>query len=244
MVPWPQVLIRISDFYHRNRDQLEENAENIVKNMIAANAPMASTQTAIDQTLLLNSSTEFTRRHDDEFGGFGPAPKFPPSMAINYLMQVRQGWMEVSRKDAEDNPAIERIDSIIDTTLTGMARGGIFDQIGGGFARYSVDRYWTIPHFEKMLYDNGLLLDTYARAFLTYGEKDSLYKGHRGGNGGLGIARDAFRERRILLRFRRGQRRGGRQILRLEAGRNCGSSGQGGRRVILPSLRHYQCRQL
>ena len=176
MVPWPQVLIRVSDFYKRNRDQLEENAENIVKNMMAANTPLAAVQTAIDQTLLLKTSREFTRRHDENFGGFGPAPKFPPSMAINYLMQVRQGWLKVSEKEAEDNPAIENIDFVINTTLTAMARGGIFDQIGGGFARYSVDAQWTIPHFEKMLYDNGLLLDTYARACLTYGEEEPLYK--------------------------------------------------------------------
>lgn len=174
MVPWPQVLIRVSDFFKRNRDQLEENAENIVKNLVASNTPLAAAGSVIDQALLLDTSREFTRRHDDAYGGFGAAPKFPPSMALNYLIQVRQGWLEISRKDSSVNPAMDRIDAVIETTLTRMGHGGLFDQIGGGFARYSVDRYWIIPHFEKMLYDNGLLLDTYSRAWLTYGKP--LYK--------------------------------------------------------------------
>ena len=174
MVPWPQVLIRVSDFYKRNRDQLEENAESIVKYLAASNTPLGSADNVINKSLLLDTSREFTRRHDDEFGGFGAAPKFPPSMALNYLIQVRHGLLKNSPKDASAKSAITRIDQVIETTLMAMARGGLFDQIGGGFARYSVDRYWLIPHFEKMLYDNGLLMDIYSKAWLTYG--NAVYK--------------------------------------------------------------------
>ncbi|MFW5416313.1 thioredoxin domain-containing protein [Nocardiopsis sp. CNT-189] len=91
------------------------------------------------------------RSYDAEHGGFGGAPKFPPSMLLSFLLAQHRrtgapAALEMARGTAE-----------------GMARGGIYDQIGGGFARYSVDGHWTVPHFEKMLYDNALLLRAYTR---------------------------------------------------------------------------------
>lgn len=174
MVPWPQVLIRVIDFYKKNREQLEENAASIIKNLMASNSPVSGDGGAIDQTTLDQAALEFTKRHDDQFGGFGQAPKFPPSMALNFLIQARTSLRENAKKDGSNEEHLARIDEVIDTTLTAMAHGGLFDQIGGGFARYSVDRYWLIPHFEKMLYDNGLLLDIYAKAWTTY--QKPLYK--------------------------------------------------------------------
>ena len=169
MVPWPQVLIRVVDFYKKNREQLEENADSIIKNLMASNEPAESSEGFVDTTTLQQAAIEFAKRHDDQFGGFGQAPKFPPSMALNFLIQARNSLNKSDKK--ED---LDRIDEVIDTTLTAMAHGGIYDQIGGGFARYSVDRYWLIPHFEKMLYDNGLLLDIYAKGWTTY--QKPLYK--------------------------------------------------------------------
>ena len=170
MVPWPQVLIRVIDFYKKNRDQLEENADSIVKNLLASNSPTAPVNGTIDRTTLEQAAQEFAKRHDDQFGGFGQAPKFPPSMALNFLIQARNSVLETAKKEPEQKEVAQRLDEVIDTTLTAMAHGGLYDQIGGGFARYSVDRYWLIPHFEKMLYDNGLLMDIYAKAYVTYGK--------------------------------------------------------------------------
>jgi uncharacterized protein len=174
MVPWPQVLIRVVDFYKKNRDQLEENADSIIKNLIASNEPVGPGNGIIDRTTLEQAAQEFAKRHDDQFGGFGQAPKFPPSMALNFLLQARNSLIETAKHAPDQGEVVQLIDEVIDTTLTAMAHGGLFDQIGGGFSRYSVDRYWLIPHFEKMLYDNGLLMDIYAKAWTTY--QKPLYK--------------------------------------------------------------------
>jgi uncharacterized protein YyaL (SSP411 family) len=91
-------------------------------------------------------------------GGFGRAPKFPPAMVLTFLCRVL-----VRRPDPE-------VLTVVTTTLDGMARGGLHDQVGGGFARYSVDDRWLVPHFEKMLYDNALLLRAYLSAALLTGE--------------------------------------------------------------------------
>jgi len=168
MVPWPQLLVRVSDFYKRERPKLEENANAIIHNLQAMNQPL---QTGVDTVTpgdLLQAAAELCRTHDDDFGGFGQAPKFPPSMTLSFLLEVRRGWEKEEASSAEGPVSPERLDEVIRNTLAAMAHGGLFDQIGGGFTRYSVDRYWLIPHFEKMLYDNGLLLDIYARAWRRY----------------------------------------------------------------------------
>ena len=89
---------------------------------------------------------------DDAHGGFGGAPKFPPSMVLDFLIGY-QGLPGAAHGEAAYR--------MVGRTLTAMARGGMYDQLGGGFARYSVDEQWTVPHFEKMLYDNALLLRVY-----------------------------------------------------------------------------------
>src|SRR5439155_7500155 len=99
------------------------------------------------------AAARIAQTYDPEHGGFGGAPKFPPSMTLDFLMQV-------------NNRASNRqLEEIIVNTLTRMARGGMYDQIGGGFHRYSVDARWLVPHFEKMLYDNALLARLYTRAW-------------------------------------------------------------------------------
>ncbi|MUL39751.1 thioredoxin domain-containing protein [Streptomonospora sp. PA3] len=98
------------------------------------------------------------REYDDANGGFGGAPKFPPSMLLSFLLaQHARTGSQRSRAMAEH-------------TAEAMARGGIYDQLGGGFARYSVDSRWIVPHFEKMLYDNALLLRAYTRLWRTTGD--------------------------------------------------------------------------
>ena len=162
LVPWPQLLVRISDFYQKSRDELTENAEAIRNNLLASSA---SSHGSKDFNLAdLNSAVQgICGNHDDQYGGFGQAPKFPQAMLLNFLMSMRD-HAETSKGSSE------RIQCVVNQTLKAMAHGGIYDQIGGGFSRYSVDAHWLVPHFEKMLYDNALLLESYLRGYLFNGE--------------------------------------------------------------------------
>lgn len=164
IVPWPQLLMRIVTHFRDRPEDLEENANNIVHNLSLANQLKDASAQPWDPASLLMSADLLCNAHDDLWGGFSPAPKFPPSMILDFLLGVRS-----SRACDEQLPALaERIDAVVPKTLGFMARGGIFDQLGGGFSRYSVDRSWTVPHFEKMLYDNALLVDMYAKAYMRY----------------------------------------------------------------------------
>ncbi|HEX6642008.1 MAG TPA: thioredoxin domain-containing protein, partial [Thermoanaerobaculia bacterium] len=108
---------------------------------------------AISHAQLDAAAARIAANYDSVHGGFGSAPKFPPSMTLDFLMQVVYRTPD------------PRLREIITTTLTKMARGGMYDQVGGGFHRYSVDARWLVPHFEKMLYDNALLARLYTRAW-------------------------------------------------------------------------------
>jgi len=165
MIPWPQLLMRISDYYKRSKDELIENAESIQKNIQLGAQVVAADGTLeeLQQEILLEAAQGILGNHDDQYGGFGNAPKFPPSMSLNFLRAVKPPEGIISK----------RIDEVCDTTLKAMAHGGIYDQFGGGFARYSVDSHWLIPHFEKMLYDNAFLIEAYTRAWVD--TKDPLY---------------------------------------------------------------------
>jgi uncharacterized protein YyaL (SSP411 family) len=111
---------------------------------------------AIDPHALDHCAAKIANNYDPVYGGFGGAPKFPPSMALDFLMQA--AWRDTSGTGSAYK-------DIIVNTLTKMARGGMYDQVGGGFHRYSVDARWLVPHFEKMLYDNALLARLYTRAW-------------------------------------------------------------------------------
>jgi uncharacterized protein len=159
IVPWPQLLMRIADHYKRTKEEMVENAENVVKNLVHANDAQSSGDVQWDHGVLLEAARNLCSSHDDEHGGFSPAPKFPSPMKMDFLLTIRE-----SHACSQTLGMGERIDAIALKTLSIMGRGGLFDQLGGGFARYSVDDEWKIPHFEKMLYDNALLLATYSRA--------------------------------------------------------------------------------
>ena len=167
-VPWPQLLMRVSDFFHRNKDELAANADAIAQNLThltrAPDADGSSPQPAD----LLAAAKRLCEQHDDTYGGFGGAPKFPSPPTVDFLLAIRS-----TAAVEQDRALATRLDAVLTLTLGGMARGGLFDQIGGGFHRYCVDRDWTVPHFEKMLYDNAQLLGTYAEAWARY--RDPLY---------------------------------------------------------------------
>ncbi len=114
---------------------------------------------------------EWADRFDEAHGGLGGAPKFPPGAALGV-------WLEVIERDRAgretglDAGRLALVRRMAERTLEGMRRGGIHDQIGGGFARYATDAAWRVPHFEKMLYDNGSLAEVYARAAVALGRED------------------------------------------------------------------------
>ncbi len=167
-VPWPQLLMRVADFYHRNKTDLSANADAIAQNLThLTRAPDADGSSPSPEDLIA-AARRICEQHDDTHGGFGSAPKFPSPSTLSFLLAIRA----TAAADA-DRSLATRLDAVITVTLGAMARGGLYDQIGGGFHRYCVDRDWTVPHFEKMLYDNAQLLGLYAEAWARY--RNPLY---------------------------------------------------------------------
>ncbi len=144
-----ELLEAIRTAWLSNREEILKSGSNIISTLNAKS--IQSSSTAIPSAMDLHDAVgTLGRLFDHRNGGFGNAPKFPPSMILEFLLN------EYAR--TRDIEAL----SMAEKTLTAMARGGIYDQLGGGFARYSVDASWIVPHFEKMLYDNALLLRVYA----------------------------------------------------------------------------------
>jgi uncharacterized protein YyaL (SSP411 family) len=146
------VLTHVAETYRGRRAEVEEAASE-VQRAIASSLQTGGTPAAIDRQALDEAAVRIAQSYDRQNGGFGGAPKFPPSMTLDFLMQV--AWRSGD----------EKLREIVTTTLTKMACGGMYDQVGGGFHRYSVDARWLVPHFEKMLYDNALLARLYTRAW-------------------------------------------------------------------------------
>jgi len=146
-----QVLLAVAEAYRARREDVAQQAEALVGALrrVAATSPSSEPLTA---ALLDEAERVLRAQVDPRFGGFGRAPKFPPSSALEFLL--RRGALE---------PAL--------ATLDGMAAGGMYDLVGGGFHRYSVDERWLVPHFEKMLYDNALLVPPYLHAWVLTGEE-------------------------------------------------------------------------
>ncbi len=146
-----RVLFHVAEAYRSRRKDVQA-ASDEVRQVISSNLQPKGTRT-IERQALDKAAASIAQGYDAVHGGFGNAPKFPPSMTIDFLMQV------ASRTGSRE------YEQIIVNTLNKMARGGMYDQIGGGFHRYSVDARWLVPHFEKMLYDNALLARLYTRAW-------------------------------------------------------------------------------
>ena len=157
-----RVLMEISRAFREDADRIASNARAI-REHVTQTLNEARPGTA-DASLLAGAADQMARLFDLRYGGFGSAPKFPHPAAIQFLLAR---WY-----DAKGGLAWQR--EIVDKTLTGMARGGIRDQLGGGFHRYSVDERWIVPHFEKMSYDNSELLRAYLSAYQAFGTP--LYK--------------------------------------------------------------------
>src|SRR3954470_7779110 len=139
---WRQVLAAVAEAWTTQHEEIRASSEQ-VRSRLQGAAALRPSETDPDPAALDAAVARLREQYDPQWGGFGGAPKFPPSSVVEFLLARGEHDMALS-------------------TLRAMASGGIHDQVGGGFARYAVDRTWTVPHFEKMLYDNALL----ARAFL------------------------------------------------------------------------------
>lgn len=146
------VLQKVAQFYAESRDKILENRDQIRRRLEAADQ-VAALAGKLDEAVLDRAFHGLLQQLDNRYGGFGNAPKFPSAMALGFLLRYYQ--------DEKIPSALEAVE----LSLQAMARGGIFDQLGGGFHRYSVDAEWLVPHFEKMLYDNALLALLYTEAF-------------------------------------------------------------------------------
>jgi hypothetical protein len=197
MPAFPELLEKVAAYYTEQRDEVRSQSSQLLAVFRKLEPSGSAKGGTLDAQPLKHARDTFAGSFDREFGGFGSAPKFPHPTTIDRMLRH---W-RASANDVE--PDLEAL-LMATLTLKRMADGGLFDHVGGGFCRYSVDRYWQIPHFEKMLYDNGPLLALYAQAFLATGEiafaetanatADWMLADMQAGNGGFFSTRDADSE--------------------------------------------------
>ena len=157
---FPRLLQTIRATWDERREDIVNSAESI-SDQLAEASTRAVPQEAFDPTVTASAVQAMLRSADEVWGGFGTAPKFPAPANLDFLLG------RAARAGESEHAAIR---AMLERTLWGMASGGMYDQIGGGFARYSVDVQWLVPHFEKMLYDNAALARVYLHAFQLFGD--------------------------------------------------------------------------
>jgi uncharacterized protein YyaL (SSP411 family) len=185
-----QVLVAISDAYRERRGDVASQARSLVE-AVRRSAELAPSGDPLTESLLGDASRALRGQFDAEWGGWGGAPKFPQASTLEFLLRMHL------RGDEDALP-------MVTATLDAMAAGGMYDLVGGGFHRYSVDEAWLVPHFEKMLYDNALLVSTYLHAWVVTGEEryrrvveqtlDYMLRELRLPEGGFASAQDADTE--------------------------------------------------
>jgi uncharacterized protein YyaL (SSP411 family) len=163
MPAFSELLKSVAAYFHEQRDEVRKQGEKLADVLGRLEPPAAADGLELTDAPLGKFRDSLARTFDQEYGGFGSAPKFPHPTTIDRLLRH---WRDTATGAEPDIDAL----FMATLTLTRMADGGLYDHVGGGFCRYSVDRYWQIPHFEKMLYDNGPLLALYAQAFLATGD--------------------------------------------------------------------------
>jgi uncharacterized protein len=158
MPGFPRVLLGVAEAYRTRPEEVRESATEILVELRRMSAAAASKE-PLNVELLDQATQQIARGYDSRDGGFGSAPKFPSSMSLDFLLRThcRTG----------DQRALQ----MVTHTCRRMAEGGMYDQLGGGFHRYSTDAHWLVPHFEKMLYDNALLSRLYLHVYQATGEE-------------------------------------------------------------------------
>jgi uncharacterized protein len=154
MPSFRQLLVAVDEAYRAKRGDLERQADALVEAIREASAAGPSLE-PLTSELLARGVSALAAQFDPQYGGFGRAPKFPPASNLEFLLRT-------GREDAL---------AMVKKTLDGMAAGGMYDLVGGGFHRYSVDERWLVPHFEKMLYDNALMAGVYLHTWVVTGEE-------------------------------------------------------------------------
>jgi len=152
MPGFPKILVVLSDYYRTHRGEVDKMVGQ-VKQALQQIVRLAPSQETMEAGVLDKALQAMESQFDSANGGFGRAPKFPSSMGLSFLLRQ---WKRTGSKEAL---------GMVELSLEKMAHGGMYDHLGGGFHRYSVDERWLIPHFEKMLYDNALLSRTYFEAY-------------------------------------------------------------------------------
>jgi uncharacterized protein YyaL (SSP411 family) len=153
-----QVLLSVSRTYREQKEQIRRAAQATVTRVVAQDLLPTSGDAELSALVLDHAVRGLGQQFDATHGGFGGAPKFPQSMVLDFLLrEYHRGGNTLALR-------------MVERSLERMARGGIYDQLGGGFHRYSVDESWLVPHFEKMLYDNALLSGLYVRAYQATGK--------------------------------------------------------------------------
>jgi uncharacterized protein len=154
---WHETLHNVAQAFNERRHEIDAQAENLTAHLLQSNAFGLQKPTEAEQIFTADKSTEafqaIMKSADREWGGFGKAPKFPQTASIQFLLR----YYHISKNEEALTQALLSLDKMIE--------GGIYDQIGGGFARYSTDTEWLAPHFEKMLYDNALLISVLSEAY-------------------------------------------------------------------------------
>ncbi|MFW6150500.1 MAG: thioredoxin domain-containing protein [Chloroflexota bacterium] len=187
----PTVLRAVAEAYRQRRGDVEETARKVVE-ALSGETRWEGGGGSLREGWLAEGFANLRETFDGTEGGFGPAPKFPHPSALEFLLRYFRRSRDAAALD------------MVRLTLTKMARGGIYDQLGGGFHRYSTDARWLVPHFEKMLYDNALLSQVYLHAHLVTGEAfyrgiaeetlDYLVREMRDADGGFYSSQDADSE--------------------------------------------------
>jgi uncharacterized protein YyaL (SSP411 family) len=155
---FPRVLAGVSDAYRSRPDEIAETTTSFLNELRRMNVAYESNE-PLNSQLLDEAYSALVRSYDKRHGGFGGAPKFPASMNLEFLLRVHY---KSGNAEALD---------IVTHTCRKMAEGGLYDQLGGGFHRYSTDEHWLVPHFEKMLYDNALLSRLYLHVYQVTGDE-------------------------------------------------------------------------
>jgi uncharacterized protein YyaL (SSP411 family) len=191
MPGFPRILAAVSEAYSTRPEEVRQSAWEILSELQRMGAAQESAE-VIGTQLLDNAYRGIARSYDPRFGGFGSAPKFPSSMSLDFMLRTY--------KRTNDARALE----MATHRCRMMAGGGMYDQLGGGFHRYSTDGRWLVPHFEKMLYDNAQLVRLYTHAWQATGEDryrvvagrtaDYLLRELRHGDGGFFSSQDADSE--------------------------------------------------